>query len=419
MLQRFLDKAYSWTRSGRASELLKIGETTAENRLGNYNSFATWRHLSGHTRWCGMQIRPIEDKGKSEFGYRVLNARRFGLTIIELLVVISIIGILVSLLLPAVSAAREAARRTQCSNNLKQIGLGLHSYHTANSTFPSGLVANIETGRDSKSWGWAALLLPYLEQGPLSAKIDLNRFTLEDVASDSRKEAILRTKVGVFLCPSDKDSELAHQYRSLIVLRLPGNRTGASYAADSSSVRAHITPPPPKPKPKPIPEPVPIPVPLRVAKSNYVGSHGNLWQAERSHWNDRHFHGNGIFGRNSAIKLSMIVDGSSNTLAIGERSMRNYAAVWVGGNSWQGCGFADNQMVLGTASHPINQAPIRINIDCDGRGAANFSSFHGGGANFVFADGSIHFLSENIDSRYGGVFHNLAQRNDGGQVSEF
>lgn len=112
----------------------------------------------------------------------------------------------------------------------------------------------------------------------------------------------------------------------------------------------------------------------------------------------------------------MIFDGVSSTIAIGERSIQNYAAVWVGGNSWQGCGFADNQMVLGTTFYPINDPPLSLNLDCDGQGSANFSSYHEAGSHFLFADGSVHFLTEQIDRD---LLRKLADRDDGETVAHF
>ena len=93
---------------------------------------------------------------------------RLGLTLIELLVGLTIMGVLLAVLLPAVSAAREAARRMQCSNNLKQIGIGLHAYHNTHSTFPPGHIANLKSDSDGRSWGWGALLLPLVEQTALA-----------------------------------------------------------------------------------------------------------------------------------------------------------------------------------------------------------------------------------------------------------
>lgn len=125
-------------------------------------------------------------------------------------------------------------------------------------------------------------------------------------------------------------------------------------------------------------------------------------------------------GRNSSLNISQILDGTSNTLAVGERSFKNYAGVWAGINSWQRSGFTDNQMVLGTAFYPINDDPIQLNLGTDGAGSANFSSYHPKGANFLFSDGSVHFLSEEIEfaSDGQGVYQYLAQRNDGESIGD-
>ncbi|MCG8651780.1 MAG: DUF1559 domain-containing protein [Pirellulales bacterium] len=309
-----------------------------------------------------------------------------------------------------------------CANHLRQIGIGLHAYHDVYSTLPSGHVGDLATGRDGGSWGWGALLLPFVEQRPLSDQINTTRLSFDDVATDPVRTRFLQTNVSLYRCPSDPGDGLSHRFRSIVV---PGTVAEGTSSAltETTSPLAHIRKPrkrrkPPTPIPTPTPVPTPpeppstndIPVAVMVAKSNYVGSFGSQWKSQRTDWNDRDFRGNGLFGRNSDVSYSGIVDGTSNTLAVGERCMRNYAAVWIGGNSWQGCGFADNQMVLGTAFYPINDLPISQNIDCDGRGSANFSSYHFGGANFLFADGSVHSLSQHIDI---GVFQNLAQRDDG------
>ena len=123
---------------------------------------------------------------------RAESRRRVGLTLIELLVVIAIIGVLIALLLPAVQAAREAARRTQCGNNLRQIGIALHEYHAVTRAFPTGC-----TDRGVNQWSWSAWLLPFLEESSLRAQID-PKFSY----SSSQNQAATSRIVTVYLCPS-------------------------------------------------------------------------------------------------------------------------------------------------------------------------------------------------------------------------
>src|SRR5262249_13423131 len=122
-------------------------------------------------------------------------------TLIELLVVIAIIGVLVGLLLPAVQKVREAANRTTCLNNLKQIGLALHNYHDANGSFPSGYRCFVQKdpAYTAPGWGWAALLLPSLEQDNLYRQINFN------LPVEYPAHVTIRTNaLKVFVCPSDR-----------------------------------------------------------------------------------------------------------------------------------------------------------------------------------------------------------------------
>ena len=128
--------------------------------------------------------------------------RRAAFTLIELLVVIAIIAILVAILLPAVQRAREAARRSQCSNNMKQVGLALHNYHDALKRFPPGYVTS--GAQADVGWGWLAKLLPYVEYESLYDQVALNfaNTALADAASAVRTD-LVRTDVSAFRCPSD------------------------------------------------------------------------------------------------------------------------------------------------------------------------------------------------------------------------
>ena len=129
-----------------------------------------------------------------------MRMRRRGFTLIELLVVIAIIGVLIALLLPAVQAAREAARRSQCSNNLKQIALGLHNYHDANGSLPWG-----HGPFGWNDWGALVLLLPYVEQGPLYNAINFNTDIAGANPGNAQNSTIQRVTINVYQCPSDSD----------------------------------------------------------------------------------------------------------------------------------------------------------------------------------------------------------------------
>src|SRR5882757_4515834 len=133
----------------------------------------------------------------------MFNSKRQAFTLVELLVVIAIIGVLVALLLPAIQAAREAARRSQCKNNLKQIGLALHNYESARRSFPPGFVSRATTTNGpgfGPGWGWAAHILPHLEESNLN--IDLKR-----EITDPLYDNIRVTPLTVFRCPTDAVEE--------------------------------------------------------------------------------------------------------------------------------------------------------------------------------------------------------------------
>lgn len=354
---------------------------------------------------------------------------RKGMTLIELLVVLAVIGVLIGLILPSVQSAREAARRTACCNNLKQIGIALHLYHDSHGALPPGYIANLARPEDSKGWGWGTMLLPFVEQSPLYGALRPEERSYTDVAYDYDSLPFLQTSLALYQCPSDDTSPLADGRRAIVV---PGTVAedwpgmNSSSAPPSPTLWFHL-PKRPRPKPPKPPEPPPPPPPiyLKVAKSNYVGVLGSGWADARVNWSATSFRGNGLFGRNSRTKLVHIIDGTSNTLAIGERNTRNYAATWSGVDSSDGCGQADNQSVLGTAFYPINQAPLLENVDCDGTGSANFGSNHTGGSNFLMADGSVRFLSESIEFRNDsavdqmGLYQKLANRSDKGIIDEF
>ena len=317
------------------------------------------------------------------------NAVRSGFTLIELLVVIAIIGVLVGLLLPAVQQAREAARRSSCSNKMKQQGLAMHNYADVyGEQFPVGWIGEFEDGEihgdEGEGWGFGAQLLPFMEQKNLFDSIDMD----QQVGHTSNAAGV-ETVVTDFLCPSDG-------YASGDVVN-PGEEGGGN-TEDT-------------------PDTVPGANPY--SRSNYPGVFGN------AHIEGGHDHGltaalmsgddgeleanagNGIFfaglagsGRsNNAVRFNMVTDGLSKTVAIGERDSR------IGVTLWQGRvdGLeATMSRVIGVGEHVFNSG-----------GEAHFEDFfssHPGGVNFVFADGHVAFLSNSMTDEH---FSRLCDRADG------
>ena len=281
---------------------------------------------------------------------------RRGFTLIELLVVIAIIAVLIALLLPAVQAAREAARRSQCINNLKQMGLALHNYHDAMLVFPPGYIAAspyIDGETDvSPGWSWASMILPQLDQSPLYSSIN---FWLP-VAAPANTTAI-QTSLSVFLCPSDQ---------------IPG-RTFAVTDGFGNTVAT-------------------------VAPSSYTDCTGSDAADVATGLNNDGL-GNGLFYRNSTIRIAAIIDGTSQTVMLLERGLgrlggdldrRDPGGLHPRGpfNPCPGSAFAT---YLAPALVQAHCHMINTNADSDS-GLDDPSSFHPGGANILFSDGSVHFL---------------------------
>jgi len=294
-----------------------------------------------------------------------------GFTLVELLVTIAIIAILMGLLLPAVQQSREAARRVQCQNHLKQVGLALHMYHDNVGALPPAYPGGFELHLDGKRWGWGTFLLPYLEQASLYRQLEPSHRGLFHIVFDDQRRELLQTPVATYLCPSDSSDPLADRNHDF---------TGPSSGALSKFFHLnHLG--------------------FRAATSNYVASFGSSWRPFYGIWSEDELKGNGVMGCNTALTFARIIDGTSQTFAVGERSFANHASVWCGVEDWSQCSSFGVPMVAGTAYFGLNQPASPYPYTCDGQGAAGFSSSHSGGANFLLCDGSVRFISENIDSR--------------------
>jgi prepilin-type processing-associated H-X9-DG protein/prepilin-type N-terminal cleavage/methylation domain-containing protein len=273
---------------------------------------------------------------------------RSAFTLIELLVVLAIIAVLVGLLLPAVQKVRAAAARMKCTNNLKQIGLALHGFHDANQAFPPGYRATAPY-RDGATdtapgWGWAAFLLPHLEQDNLYRQLDLARPVQHSPA--------IQTVVGVYLCPAD------------------------------------LLPPGAFPVPDPLGNAI-----ARAAPSSYAACCGG----DESDTTGPS--GLGIFYRNSATRFTDVTDGTSHTILVGEKSWGNANALWAGAIPGAVCLRGEQNPCPGSPARSSPAASLVLShshlnnasTDSDG-GLDDFSSRHNGGSNFVFADGHVSFV---------------------------
>jgi prepilin-type N-terminal cleavage/methylation domain-containing protein len=308
-------------------------------------------------------------------------SRRRGFTLIELLVVIAIIAILIALLLPAVQQAREAARRTQCKNNLKQIGLGLHNYHDIYNRFPCG---NISAGTHGPT-GWIAIL-PQIDQAPLFNA--LNFETTVPVAhwwfgsaTVHVNAAVLSGKViPAYVCPS----------MTLTSIRPP-------YGNPANS-------------------------PMRGSYALMEGAEG-LSQVQNDATNGIRSEG-GSFLRNRGMNFRDFTDGASNVAMVLEQSGRTYNGTALvdgrgdhGDGIWMGTPINDTRCFnTVTLRHPIGST--NATLAAAGGQACNslINSEHTGGVHTLLGDGTIRFISANIDFT---LSKNLVTRNDNQTIGEF
>jgi prepilin-type N-terminal cleavage/methylation domain-containing protein/prepilin-type processing-associated H-X9-DG protein len=293
-----------------------------------------------------------------------------GFTLIELLVVIAIIAILMALLVPAVQKVRESAARTQCINNLKQIGLGLQAYHDSHKALPPGYVSGYDaSGNDTgPGWGWAAHLLPYIEQQPLFSRID---FKLPIEHPNNAAPRVL--PVAVYFCPSDSPP--------------------ATFTAGAKSAAGQVTT-----------------AICDVAAANYPGVFGI---------SEPGVDGEGLFFRGSRVRLGDITDGTSTTLAVGERVFFFGETTWVGAvtgaNMSAPPGSPMPVQSLVSANHVLGHTGESWNGPAVPMEPNHFSSRHPGGVNFAFADGHVQPLGPGVSYA---TYKALSTRAGGEPVSE-
>lgn len=341
-----------------------------------------------------MSPGTLEDSSRSYYPLKgadvskVLRNRNRGFTLIELLVVIAIIAVLIALLLPAVQQAREAARRTQCKNNMKQLVLAIHNYHDTMNRMPIGAISN-SLGAGWNPAGptlgvestWAIMILPYLEQAPLYNLVtSVNAATNNVPESSQALSDATNRPIGAYSCPTDPNS---------------GKRTAQWGLSDSNDGIC----------------------------INYAGSCGNTpfvggtWNSSASN--------QGIFYPLSATRISDVSDGTSNTFLIGENLVVPDAGErdWHGRmyrGSWQGVLFHSQAPPNTTAQDVMIRCQTNINVPCSTNQSTNLVMFsrsmHTGGAHFGLADGQIRFISNNISTQ---TFAALGTRNGAETVGEF
>lgn len=304
---------------------------------------------------------------------------RPGFTLIELLVVIAIIAILVSLLLPVVQQAREAARRTQCRNNLKQLGIALHNYHDVNGRFPPSGQWSVDSSdvlhQPTTARSWIFHILPYVEKSSLFSRADDNLMSIQDPISSANLTWLT--------CPSDPNSDLKVDFFG-----------------------------------------------QQMATTNYLGNSGHRGLGSTT----RFFNclaipdlSTGAFHR-AGVAIRDITDGTSNTLLVGERGVINRFGGWGMWNyGLQGCAPGLGDVVLSHDNWEFSSAGGGLNFiggfrhpentsEPEGDDIFHWWSHHSGGGLFLSGDGSARFISYNTSYE---VMDNLHQRADGQVLGEF
>jgi prepilin-type N-terminal cleavage/methylation domain-containing protein/prepilin-type processing-associated H-X9-DG protein len=333
-------------------------------------------------------------------------------TLIELLVVIAIIAILIALLLPAVQQAREAARRTQCRNNLKQLGLAMHNYHDNFQQFAPTVMATV--GDPNLTWsggskgGYMVRYLPYLDQSPLFNAINFSGLNTPwnapnvEAQTDARGQLIRHTVLPALQCPSEESNNIdGHSAKSNYACSLGNQAMPAWPSSGNNGVWAGA--------------------PCTLYPGNNFGTgpvgHGNSWSA-----NDI----SGVVARmNWAARIRDITDGTSNVIAAGEIRPQcgdHTRNGWMHFNSlWVATTAPINFPIVCVREPGWDQASAPPGMNAcnhwqNWQTSQGFKSRHVGGAHFLMCDGAVRFITQNIDYI---TYQRLGDRRDGGVVGDF
>ena len=319
-----------------------------------------------------------------------------GFTLVELLVVIAVIGTLIGLLLPAVQGAREAARRTHCMNNLKQTGVALHGFHTARGYFPSAFTAQSAPGNINwrtlttttpsffePGWSFFAFILPYIEENAVADRLNLSLPIMDGNNDVARSEAAV---VKLYICPSDTGPRL------IDVLDYGESSSATTLSGDGTVL-------------------------TKAPVSSYAGVLGTS-----DHEHNGAF--DGMFFRNSRIRIGQVTDGTSKTVCVGERMSRMTEATWLGSITRGEVVHAEGWwQQLGYSHRSQNYRPANVQTTCHIRSSApnvptnspsGFFSPHSGGCNFLNVDCSVRTIADDVDLN---TFRALATRAGGEAVS--
>jgi prepilin-type N-terminal cleavage/methylation domain-containing protein/prepilin-type processing-associated H-X9-DG protein len=287
-------------------------------------------------------------------------------TLVELLVVITIIGILIALLLPAVQAAREAARRMQCAGNFKQVGIAMHNYHSAIGCFPPGTMNWLSAcgapqnryNGEYEGWGWGSFILPYVEQQGIYDQFQFNGDTNTYGSPGNPNNLILAAnRLAVYICPSDPQGGELVQYT---------NETCTGHSANQDE---------------------------DVAMSNLAGVSDsvNNYCNPADHTIKILGKADGVMANAEGCNIARITDGTSNTVLIGEITGGGKASYR--GRPWLDFAVFSTESGI-NASNTLPGGATSFSW-----GESGFSSYHPGGCHFLLADGSVSFFSQNINQK--------------------